>query len=60
MKLFGIADNVRNFLVKSMEQWKFSPTSYGEDLGEIDVKRGIIQGDSLASLLFVLRWYLCR
>ena len=55
MKLFGIADNVRNFLVKSMEQWKFSPTSNGEDLGEVDVKRGIIQGDSLASLFFVLR-----
>ena len=24
MELFGIADNVRNFLEKSMEQWKLS------------------------------------
>ena len=29
-------------------------TSNGEDLGEVDVKRGIFQGDSLSPLLFVL------
>ena len=40
-ELFGIADNVRNFLEKSMEQWKLSLMSNGEDLGEVDVKRGI-------------------
>ena len=54
MELFGIAENVRNFLEKSMEQWKLSLTSNGEDLEEVDVKRGIFQGDSLSSLLFVL------
>ena len=54
MRLFGIADIVRNFLEKSMEQWKLSLTSNGEDLGEVDVKRGIFQGDSLSPLLFVL------
>ena len=41
MKLFGITDNVRNFLEKSMEQWKLSLTSNGEDLEEVDVKRDI-------------------
>ena len=54
MELFGIADNVRNFLEKSMEQWKLLMTSNGEDLEELDVKRGIFQGDSLSPLLFVL------
>ena len=54
MKLFGIADNVRNFLGKSMEQWKLSMTSNGEDLGEVEVKRGIFQGESLSPLLSVL------
>ena len=54
MRLFGIADIVRNFLEKSMEQWKLSLTSNGEDLGEVDMKRGIFQGDSLSPLLFVL------
>ena len=54
MEMFGIAENVRTFLEKSMEQWKLLLTSNGEDLGEIDVKRGIFQGDSLSPLLFVL------
>ena len=38
MELFGTADDVRNFLEKSMEQWKLSLTSNVENLGEIDVK----------------------
>ena len=54
MEMFGIAENVRNFLQKSMTQWKLSLTSNGEELGEVDVKRGIFQGDSLSPLLFVL------
>ena len=37
-----------------MEQWKLLLTSNGEVLGEVDVKRGIFQGDSLSPLLFVL------
>ena len=54
MKLFGIADNVRKLLEKSMKQWKLSLTSNGEDLGETDVKGEIFQGDSLSPLMFVL------
>ena len=54
MELFGIADNVRNVLKKSLEEWKLSLTSNGEDLGEVDVKRGIFQGESILPLLFVL------
>ena len=41
MKVFGTVDNVRNFLEKSMEQWKLSLAFNGEDLGEVDAKRGI-------------------
>ena len=54
MELFGIADKVRKFLEKCIEQWKLSRPSNSEDSGEIDVKRGIIQEDSLLPLLFVL------
>ena len=54
MELIGIADNIRNFLEKSMERGKLSLMINGEDLGEVDMKRGIFQGDSLLPLLFVL------
>ena len=54
MEMFGIAESVRTFLGKSMEQWKLSLTSNGEDLGELDMNRGLFQGDSLSPLLFVL------
>ena len=52
--MFGIAGNVREFLQRSMVQWKLSLTSNGEELGDVNVKRGIFQGDSLSPLLFVL------
>ena len=54
MEMFGVAENVREFLRRSMTQWKLSLTSNGEKLGDVDVKRGIFQGDSLSPLLFVL------
>ena len=54
MEMFGIAGNVRGFLQRSMVQWKLSLTSNGEELGDVDVKRGIFKGDSSSPLLFVL------
>ena len=54
MEMFGIAENLRMFLQKSMEQWRLSLTENGEDLGKVNVKRGIFKGDSLSPLLFVL------
>ena len=37
--MFGIAENVRNRLKASMEPWKLSLTSNGEDLGETNEKK---------------------
>ena len=54
MEMFGIAENLRTFLQKSMQQWRLSLTANGEDMGEVNVKRGIFQGDSLSPLLFGL------
>ena len=54
LDMIGIADNVRSFIGKSMKKWKLRLTSNGSDLCEIDVKRGIFQGDSLSPLMFVV------
>ena len=54
MEMFGVADNVRGLLERSMKKWKTELTSCGETLGIIRIKRGIFQGDSLSPLLFVL------
>ena len=54
LKLFGVAENVREFLKTGMENRKFALTSNGEDMGDVPVKRGIFQGDSLSPLVFFL------
>ena len=54
MEMFGIAENLRTFLQKSMQQWRLSLTANDENLGDDNTKRGIFQGDSLSPLLFVL------
>lgn len=50
----GVANNVRRTLEKSMMTWRVELTSGGKTLGEVKIKRGIFQGDSLSPLLFVL------
>ena len=54
MEMFRIAENLRKFLQKIMQQWRLSLTTNGEDLGQVNMKWGIFQGDSLLALLFVL------
>ena len=53
--MFGTAANGRQVLLSSMGEWKTELTSCGQTLGEVDINRGIFQGDSLSTLLFVLR-----
>ena len=54
LEMFGIAVNVRQFLLSSMKKWKTELTLCGQQLGVVNIKRGIFQGDSLSPLLFVL------
>ena len=61
LTMFRISENVIQFLQRSMKQWRMSLTSNWEGTGEVSVKRGMFQGDSLSPLLFVLcmvlMWY---
>ncbi|CAB4018066.1 Hypothetical predicted protein, partial [Paramuricea clavata] len=54
MSTFKIAANVRTFMESSMENWKTELTSSGESLGNVNIRRGIFQGDSLSPLIFVM------
>ena len=54
LSMFKVADNVHNLIRKSMRSWTVELTSGGEMLGDVTVKRGIFQGDSLSPILFVL------
>ena len=54
LQIFKISDNIRNLIEKSMTKWKVELTSGGERLGEVKIKRGIFQGDSLSPILFVV------
>ena len=49
MSMFEIAKNMEEFL-----NWKTELFVYGQSLGQVNIKRGIFQGDSLSPLLFVL------
>ncbi|KXJ09461.1 Retrovirus-related Pol polyprotein from type-1 retrotransposable element R2 [Exaiptasia diaphana] len=50
-----LATPITNIINTSLSsEWRTVLTSNGEVLGEVDIKRGIFQGDSLSPLLFVL------
>ena len=50
----GIASNMVPLLNNSMNMWRTDLTSGKHVFGEVRIKRGIFQGDSLSPLLFVL------
>ena len=54
LDLFGVAENIKILLVNSMEKWKVMLCSGNSELGEVEIKLGILQGDSLFLLVFVL------
>ena len=54
LDLFEVAENIKSLLVNSMEKWKVMLCSGNSELGEVEIKRGIFQGDSLSPLVFVL------
>ena len=54
MEMFGVAVSVKSFVNTSMKQWNTELTASNQRLGNVKIRRGIFQGDSLSPLLFVL------
>ena len=54
MEMFGVAINMRRFISGNMKQWNTELMSGDQRLGNVRIRRGIFQGDSLSPLLFVL------
>ena len=52
--MFGVAENIKSLLMNSMEKWKVMLCSGNCELGEVEVRQDIFQGDSLSPLVFVL------
>ena len=53
IEMFGVAVNVRSFVNTSMKQWNTELTASNQRLGNVKIRRGIFQGDTLSPLLFV-------
>ena len=54
LDLFGVAESIKSLLANSMEKWKVMLHAGNSELGEVDIKQGIFQGDSLSPSRFVL------
>ena len=54
LNLFGVEENIKSLLMNSMEKWTVMLYSGNSELGEVEITRGIFQGDSLSPLLLVL------
>lgn len=54
LKIAGVAENTVQIVENSMKMWNTSLECNGEQLGKVNIKRGIFQGDSLSPLLFVI------
>ncbi|MGY8822311.1 MAG: RNA-directed DNA polymerase, partial [Pseudomonadales bacterium] len=54
LSITGVAANIQNLVMNSMEKWGTLLTSNGNELGKVDIKRGIFQGDSFSPLLFIM------
>ena len=54
LRMVKVAGNVEGLVTRSMKDWKTVLTADGKVLGEVDIRRGIFQGDSLSPLLFIV------
>ena len=53
LQLTGVAKNIQRLVGASMKNWRTTLMSNGQNLGNVNIRRGIFQEDSLSLLLFV-------
>ena len=53
-RFVGVAEDIKSLLVNGMEKRKVMLCSGNSELDEVEIRRGIFQGDSLSSLVFAL------
>ena len=54
LELYKVHPKICSFVSSVMQHWKVSLYCTDQYYGEVDIMRGIYQGDSLSSLLFAL------
>ena len=54
LEMVGAAKNMISIISNSMVNWKTVLTTGGMALGQVDIRRGIFQGDSFSPLLFIV------
>jgi hypothetical protein len=54
MQMMKLDQNVIRFLTSTMHQYKTTLVHNSEEIGDINIRRGIYQGDSLSPLLFIM------
>ena len=52
IEVMKIASNIVSLFENSKETWRTELIACNESLGEVDITRGIFQGDSFSPLLF--------
>ena len=54
LEMYKVDEKIRHMMRNSMETWRAVLECYGSEPGEVNIRKGIFQGDSLSPLLFVI------
>ena len=54
LKMYKISHETINFIKNIMKNWRVELSAGGKSLAETKIQRGIIQGDALSPLLFII------
>ena len=54
LETVGINEKIRRLLAESLKLWREELIIGEENLGQVNIRRGFFQGDSLSPLLFVV------